>query len=183
MKSAFLVVIIALALPVRPAGTAVAQEPPPLTGAYDPETLLRQLEKLVEARDWKSYAEYLSPGFRFIPYASLWVEYPTMEWDLWGRDREIDFIEEMVTGGGQSSLRLLDKVLDAGLESHGRSEWDLIYTLVSRQTVFRSRAIFVFEEVDNLWYLREWIDTTIENDPETGAQLQTSGSLREALSH
>jgi hypothetical protein len=37
-------------------------------------------------------------------------------------------------------------------------------------------------KVDNLWYLREWIDTTMETDKKTGDFLQTSGSLRGALS-
>ena len=177
------IALLILVLCVGPASAERPQpQPQPLTGAFDPETLLLQLEQLVKNRDWKTYGTYLSPGFRFIPYASLWVEYPTMEWDLWGKHRELDFIQEMVAPHHRASLNLLDNVLDPGLESHGRAEWDLVYTLVSRGMVFQSRAIFVFEEVDNLWYLREWVDTTIENDPESGADLQTSGSLREALS-
>ena len=133
------IALLILVLCIGPA-SAEQPQPQPLTGAYDPETLLLQLEQLVKNRDWKTYGTYLSPGFRFIPYASLWVEYPTMEWDLWGQWRELDFIQELVAPNHRSSLNLLDNVLDRGLESHGRAEWDLVYTLVSLEMVFQSRA-------------------------------------------
>ena len=48
--------------------------------------------------------------------------------------------------------------------------------------MFKSRAIFVFEKVDNLWYLLEWTDTTIETAKESGLAFTTSGTLRGVLS-
>jgi hypothetical protein len=156
--------------------------PDPLTGAFDPEQVLVNLEQRIAEQDWKRYGDFLSPKFRFIPYSSVYLEYPTAEWALWGRDREIQFIEELVSPSYDgATLVLLDGVVDRGPESRGRAEWDIIYTLTARDQVFRSRAIFVFEKLDNLWYLREWIDTTIETDEETQAAWQTSGSLRGAL--
>jgi hypothetical protein len=158
------------------------KRPEPLTGAFDPEQVLVNLEKRVADRDWKRYGDFLAKEFRFIPYSSVYLEYPSAGWALWGFDREIHFIEKLVSPShGGATLVLLDGVVDRGPESRGRAEWDIVYTLTTRGQVFRSRAIFVFEQVDNLWYLREWIDTTIETDPDTGIAWQTSGSLRGAL--
>ena len=163
-------------------GAGAAQRPEPLTGAFDPEQVLVNLEQRVADRDWKRYRDFLAKEFRFIPYSSVYVEYPSAEWALWGRDREILFMEELLSPSHRgATLVLLEGVVDRGLESRGRAEWDIIYTLATRGQVFRSRAIFVFEKLDNLWYLREWIDTTIETDKETGAAWQTSGSLRGSL--
>ena len=153
-----------------------------MTGAFDPEQVLVNLEQTVKDRDWKRYGDFLAEDFRFIPFDSVPLEYPAVEWDKWDRAREIGFIEELVSPNYGAVLELLDNVLDRGLESHGRAEWDILYSLATRGQVFRSRAIFVFEKVDNLWYLREWIDTTIETDKETGAAFSTSGSLRVVLS-
>ncbi len=161
---------------------ASSQRPEPLTGAFDPEQVLVNLEQIVKARDWKRYGDFLAGEFRFIPYDSVPIEYPLVKWEEWGREREIWFIQELVSPDHGATLDLLGNVLDRGHESKGRLEWDLVYTLVSRGQVFRSRAIFVFERVDNLYYLRRWIDTTIETEKETEAAIPTSGSLRGALS-
>jgi len=161
---------------------AAAQKGKPLTGAFDPEQVLVNLEQTVKERDWRRYGDFLAEDFRFIPFDSVPLEHPAVEWDEWGHAREIRFIEELVSPNFGAVLELRDNVLDRGIESHGRAEWDILYSLTTRGQVFRSRAVFVFEKVDNLWYLREWIDTTIETDEESGAAFSTSGSLRVVLS-
>ena len=88
----------------------------------------------------------------------------------------------MVGPNRGATLDLFGGILERGRESRGKAEWDLVYTLESMGQVFRSRAIFVFQKIDNLWYLLEWTDTTIENDEDTDSPPATSGSLRGALS-
>ncbi len=163
-------------------GSASAKRAEPLAGAFDPEQVLVNLEQVVKERDWKRCGDFLAKEFRFIPYDSVPLECPRVKWVKWGRVQEIGFIQELVSPDHRATLNLLGNVLDRGHESQGRIEWDLVYTLVSRDQVFRSRAIFVFEKVDNLWFLRRWIDTTIETDKKSGAAFPTSGSLRGALS-
>jgi len=172
----------ALASLLLTGGPASAERAEPLTGAFDPEQVLVNLEQIVEERNWQRYGDFLAREFRFIPYDSVPIEYPLVKWEEWGRKREVRFVEELVSPDHGARLDLLDNVLDLGQESQGRAEWDLVYTLVSRDQVFRSRAIFIFEKVDNLWYLLRWIDTTIETEKESGAAIPTSGSLRGALS-
>ncbi len=163
-------------------GPTAAQKDKPLTGAFDPEQVLVNLEQTVKDRDWRRYGDFLAEDFRFIPFDSVPLEHPAVEWDEWGRAREIRFIEELVSPNYGAVLELRNNVLDRGPESNDRAEWDILYSLVTRGQVFRSRAIFVFERVDDLWYLREWIDTTIETDKETESAFSTSGSLRVVLS-
>jgi hypothetical protein len=163
-------------------GPEIPQVPPPFSGAFDPEELLIQMEQRVEERDWKKYGDLLAEDFRFIPYSGVYVEIPTVPWDLWCRSWELQFFEDLLSGGG-ASLSLLENVLDPGPESRGRAEWDLVYKFSSRYGTFSSRAIFVFVKVDNRWFLKEWIDTTMETDEETEGFLQTSGSLRRAVFH
>ena len=178
--SYFLITILAALLLV--AGPAAAQKGKPLTGAFDPEQVLANLELTVKERDWRRFGDFLAEDFRFIPFDSVPLEHPSVEWDKWGREREIRFVEELVSPNFGAVLELREHILVRGPESHDRAEWDLIYSLVTRGQLFRSRAIFVFERVDDLWYLREWTDTTIETDKETGAAFSTSGSLRVILS-
>lgn len=165
-------------------GEAVAwdQKAKPLSGAFDPEQVLVNLEKSVEDRDWNRYADFLADDFRFIPFDSVLLEHPPVDWEKWGRAREVAFVRELMDPNQGATLDLLDNVLERGRESEGRAEWDLVYTLDFGGQLFRSRAIFVFERVDNLWYLREWTDTTIETGKESGDALPTSGSLRVILS-
>lgn len=159
-----------------------SQHPKPLTGGFDIDEVLTELEKTVLERDWKRYSDFLTSDFSFTPYHSVVQEYPGVKWGEWGRAREISFIRELVAPEFGAVLKLRGQILDKSPESHGRAEWDLVYSLDSRGGIFKSRAILVFEKIDNLWFLREWIDTTIESDKETGAAFQTSGSLRGMLS-
>ena len=182
MKFLSSILITALAYLLLVPGPAAAQKAKPMTGAFDPEQVLANLEQTVKERDWIRFGDFLAEDFRFIPFDSVPLEHPAVEWEKWDRAREIRFIEELVSPNYGATLDLLDNVLDRGIESHGRAAWDLLYSLATRGQVFRSRAIFVFEKVDNLWYLREWIDTTIETNEKTGAELSTSGSLRVVLS-
>lgn len=165
-------------------GTAVAgdRKAKPMSGAFDPEQVLANLEQAIRNRDWNRYADFLAADFSFIPFDSVLMEHPPVDWEEWGRAREVAFIRELVNPNRGATLQLLENVLERGLEAKGRSEWDLVYTLNYGGQRYRSRAVFVFERVDNLWYLREWIDTTIEMDKITGKTWSTSGSLRVILS-
>lgn len=164
------------------ANGTTAQKPEPLTGGFDPDDVLANLEQRIKERDWKRYGDFLAPDFRFVPYSAVPQEYPNVAWDDWGLKQEIRFIRELVSPSHRASLVLRDEILDQGQESRGRAEWDLVYTLTSRGQVFRSRAVFVFVKMDNLWFLQEWIDTTVETEEETESFLATSGALRGALS-
>jgi hypothetical protein len=174
-------VIVAAATLLLAGSPAEKKAPAPLTGGFDPEDVLLNLERIVQRRDWQRYGDYLAADFRFIPYSGVYQEIPPVPWDLWDREWELKFIERLLSPTRGASLSLLEKVLDRGPESGDRAEWDLVYHLVSGGVQFRSRAIFVFVKVDNRWFLREWIDTTVETDPLSGGLLQTSGSLRGAI--
>jgi len=182
MKSFRLVLSVILAALAMQATGAPVRRPAPLTGGFDPEDVLVNLEQRIQDRDWKRYGDFLAPDFRFVPFSAVEQDYPSVKWNDWGRKQEIRFIQELVSPGYTASLNLRDRILDRGHESRDRAEWDLVYTLTSRGETFKSRAIFVFARVDNLWFLLEWIDTTIETDRETGSPFATSGTLRGALS-
>ena len=156
-------------------------KPAPLTGGFDIQEVLTQLEKTVGDRDWKRYGEFLTPDFRFTPYDAVVSSYPEVKWEEWDLLQEKTFIRHLTAPYNRAALKLRGQIIDRGQESHGRAEWDLVYTLVYQGREFKSRAIFVFEKIDNLWFLREWIDTTIEYDKETRKALETSGSLRAML--
>lgn len=163
-------------------GPETPSQPPPFSGAFDPEELLLQMEQRVKARDWKRYGDLLAKDFRFVPYSGVYTEIPAVPWDLWGRHWELQFFNDLLSSG-EATLSLLDNVLDPGPESRDRAEWDLVYNFNSRYGLFSSRAIFVFVKVDNRWFLKEWIDTTLETDPKTEEFIQTSGSLRRLVFH
>lgn len=160
---------------------ASAQKPAPMTGAFDPGDVLENLEQRVEDRDWIRYRDFLSDDFRFVPFPQVTHDYPMVDWDSWGIEEEIRFIREFVSPSQTASLDLTGQVLEKGRESRGRAEWDLVYTMNFSGQAFQSRATMVFEKVDNLWFLLEWVDTTMETEEDTGSTLETSGTLRGAL--
>jgi hypothetical protein len=180
MKIFFFVLVLAGLLVTGAPGADT--KPDPLSGAFDPEQVLLNLEATVKARDWKRYADFLAPGFRFVPFAAIPTDYPGVDWEQWDRKQEIVFIRELVGPDRGAVLDLSGRILDKGRESHGKAEWDLVYTIESMGQVFTSRAVFVFQKIDNLWYLAAWTDTTIESEEDTARPLPTSGSLRGALS-
>lgn len=163
-------------------GPETPPQPPPFSGAFDPEELLLKMEQRVKERDWKRYGDLITEDFRFIPYSGVYTEIPAVPWDLWGRNWELQFFNDLLSSGG-ATLSLLENVLDRGPESRDRAEWDLVYNFHSRYGSFSSRAIFVFVKVDHRWFLKEWIDTSMETDQKTGDFIQTSGSMRRAVFH
>lgn len=162
-------------------GPEADPKPAPLTGGFDIEDVLTQLEKTVADRDWKRYGDYLTEDFRFTPYDAVISAHPEVKWEKWDLLQEKSFIRQLTAPYNHAALKLRGQILDRGPESDGLAEWDLVYTLVYQDREFKSRAIFVFQEIDNLWFLREWIDTTIEYNPATHKAVQTSGSLRALL--
>ena len=76
----------ALAAFILATGPAAAKGPPPLTGAFDPEQVLINLEKTLKNRDWKRYGEFLAEDFRIV------IGHDTSQRDLARRDQILQLV-------------------------------------------------------------------------------------------
>ena len=148
----------------------------PLSGAGDPEELLRYLAQAADEDDAPLYISCLDDSFRFVPYHSVPSQYPDIDWKHWGRKQERIFAEEWL-GPMRTAGLDLDLILDRTSISLDQEEWDVFYQMVLDGAQFSSRAVFVMRRVGHRWYLAEWIDTTLLVMG-NGVWVPTSGAAR-----
>lgn len=151
----------------------------PMTGAESPSAVLGKLQSAVNTRDEKLWADCLVDTFRFTPYAGVVASYPKLKWDEWGFAREMNFVRWLLSPARKVDLDLLGNVIERGMQSRGKSEWEIVYTLTVDGTTFRGRATLGFVEIRSLWYLAEWTDT--RQELYEGALAPTSGEVRAAI--
>jgi hypothetical protein len=151
----------------------------PMTGAESPAQVLGKLQTAVSTRDRELWADCLVDSFRFTPYAGVVASYPQINWDEWGLARELNFVEWLLSPARKADLDLLGHVIERGIQSRNKSEWELVYTLTVDGTTFRGRATFRFVEIRSLWYLASWTDTRQELYDNTLAP--TSGEVRASI--
>ncbi len=174
--------VLAVVLTACAAGLAFAAKDQPvqaMTGQPSPAAVLGRLQKSVEERVPQQYRECLADSFRFTPNPAVAAAYPQLPWKRWGVDQEFEFIRWMCAPTRTVEFHLMDDVQDKGIESRGKSEWEIIYTLLVDGEAFRGRAVLEFIEIRQLWYLASWTDTR----PEAweGRVVPTSGEARASL--
>lgn len=182
MKRLAEITIVAAVLSACMAGPSLAAKEQPvqaMTGQPSPSAVLGRLQAAIEERVPQRYRESLADSFRFTPVAAVAAAHPEVPWRRWGVDQEFEFIRWMCAPTRTVEFHLLDDVLDRGIQSRGKCEWEIIYTLLVDGEAFRGRAVLNFVEIRKLWYLESWTDTRPE--PWEGRIVPTSGVARATL--
>jgi len=167
-----LVVCILVLVPALLPGQAEAQDRSRLTGAFDPQEVVTELVASWKRDDVRRYMDCLADSFLFVPDLSARIAYPEVDWPRYGLGRERAFFDAT-----RGSLELVE-ILEKGLEVRNQAAWEVIYRLRTSEGSSVGRATFIFAEIEQRWYLLQWIDTAAEQDPDTKQQLPTSGHLR-----
>ena len=182
MKRLAEIAFVAAVLSACAAGPALAAKEQPvqaMTGLPSPSAVLGRLQTAIEDKVPQRYRESLADSFRFTPVAAVAAAYPDLPWQRWGVEQEFEFIRWMCSPTRTVEFHLLDDVLDRGIQSRGKCEWEIIYTLLVDGEAFRGRAILNFIEIRQLWYLESWTDTRAE--AWEGRVVPTSGEARATL--
>lgn len=151
----------------------------PMTGGETPAEVLGKIQTAVHTRDRELWADCLVDTFRFTPYAGVVASYPDLKWEEWGFTRELNFINWLLSPARKVDLDLLGNVIERGIQSRGKSEWEIVYTLTVDGTTARGRATLRFVEIRSLWYLASWTDTRRELYENVLAP--TSGAVRASI--
>ncbi|MFO7655338.1 MAG: hypothetical protein R6X25_16175 [Candidatus Krumholzibacteriia bacterium] len=166
---------------------------PPVSGdviQYSPQTSARSvwanMELALENTDPGGWDQNVSADFRYLPDPDTEVAHPTVNWENWGKADEMDFIVGWFGSNVEIEADLVDDPIQTADPGGLTGEWELIYLIrvtdeFGRETRYRGRAFIGFESPGNFWYVSHWRDVQGEEDPVSGASLQTLGAIRGAI--
>jgi len=127
-------------------------------------------------------------GFVYEPDSDTEQANPSVDWDSWGKDAEMNFINSWFATDVTISANLRDTDINTPDGSGGVAEWEIIYLLsvVDNQsgstTRYRGNAVLRFTVEGSYWFLTYWRDQNGEPDPDNpGSTLPTMGALRAAF--
>ncbi len=138
-------------------------------------------------RDTGGWDTALSPNFVYEPDGQTEQAYPNIDWTSWGKDAEMDFINSLFASGVTIQANLRDTDISTPAGAGGIAEWEVIYlvTVTDQQTGsltrYRATATLRFTLEGSYYFLSYWRDVQGEEDPDTGAPLESLGSLRGAF--
>lgn len=142
----------------------------------------------LENKDTGGWDAAVSVDFVYEPDSQTELAYPGVDWSQWGKQQEMDFISSWFASGIEIQANLLDGDDDVTPDgAGGLAEWTITYqlTVTDSQTGsvarYRAKAVLEFTLEGSYYYLSSWRDEQGEEDPETGATLETMGMLRGAF--
>lgn len=138
-------------------------------------------------RDTGGWDTAISDDFVYVPDGDTEQAYPAVDWTNWDKQAEMGFINSFFATGVTISANLLDTAISTPDGAGGLAEWEVIYFLTVTDpqsgsvTNYRASAVLEFTLEGSYWFLSYWRDEQGEEDPETGATLETMGRLRGAF--
>lgn len=187
--------LLSLVVPLAAGGCLFEpREPePPTTQAIDylprsnPDNIWENCRLALINRDTGGWDTAVSESFRYEPDSDTRQAYPDIDWGQWGKDREMSFINSWFSSGVQIQADLRETEINTPGGADGFAEWELIYLLTVTDsqtgtvTRYRASAVLQFTLEGSYYYLSYWRDEQGEEDPDTGAALETMGRLRGAF--
>lgn len=189
--------LICLSLPALIAGGGCLFEPrdpePPTSRAIDylprssAANIWENCRLALVNQDAGGWDTAVSANFVYLPDSETQQAYPEVFATAWDKDREMNFISSWFASDVQIQANLRDQDISTPDGAGGLAEWEIIYllTVTDRQTGsvtrYRATAILQFSLEGSYYYLSSWRDQQGEEDPDTGAALETMGRLRGAF--
>ncbi len=153
----------------------------PLTGAPDPDTVIRVLERAVQERNFDDYRSVLADSFVYVADLGTVAMYPKIDWDHWGIKEEEGFLKRLFSPVLKAKLNLTEKVNERGMPYDQRARYEITYKLEIEGKVFVAEGTFLLVEADNRWYLWKWEETMPVNKESSGEVFPNSGEVRASL--
>jgi hypothetical protein len=138
-------------------------------------------------RDTGGWDTAVSENFVYVPDSDTEQAYPAVDWANWDKDAEMDFINSWFASGVTIVADLRDTDINTPPGDGGVAEWEIIYLLTVEDaqtgsiTRYRGSAVLEFTLEGSYYFLSYWRDEQGEEDPDTGAPLETMGRLRGAF--
>lgn len=165
-------------------GSALADEKvmgKPMTGAPDPDAVLKILETAVQNRSREDYRDALADSFVYVTDLTNEAMYPSIDWNNWGINEEVDFLDRLLSPVLSAELRLIENIDERGMPADHRAHYRITYQLIIEGHIYTAEATFDFVETDNRWYLWKWEEIMPVNVPSGGGVFSNSGEARASL--
>ncbi len=184
MKQRFITLAFLLVL-VLMIGSGLAIEPgkagDPMTGADDPDLVLQKLEVSVIKRDFDEYRSVLSDSFVYVADLGTVSMYPDIKWDHWGLTKEEGFLTRLMSPVLKCELNLTDNITERGMPYNKEARYEITYMLKIQGKKYVGSGLFVFEEINQRWFLLRWEEIMPITDKSTGTFFTNSGEVRASL--
>jgi hypothetical protein len=138
-------------------------------------------------RDASGWDTAVSENFVYVPDSDTEQAYPQVDWANWRKAAEMEFVSRWFASNVTIEADLRDDPINTPAGSGGLAEWELIYlvavtdTQTGAITRYRGRAVLQFTLEGSYYFLSYWRDEQGEQDPDSGATLETMGRLRGAF--
>ena len=164
----------------EPPGTIQIDYFPPLST----DNVLANLELALAGGDPSGYERMLSDDFRYVPDSGVLTNYPGVDWDNWGKEREVAWVGSFL---GNVESVTADLQAEGFGDEPGTSTAELryVYALTvteigNSQVPYRAQANFELLIDGTEWRLSRWTDEQGETDPDGGGLLPSLGQRRGA---
>jgi len=154
--------------------------------ASDPGNVVFNLEQALIELDPGGFQNMLSPDFRYEPDSGTLSNYPTVDWDNWGYDEEVAFINSFLSNVDGVTAKLNLEIVEGDESGTGT---EALVRYISSASVqegggevkYRSLTTMEFRIEGTFWFLVRWFDEQGETDPDTSSLLPTLGQRRGAF--
>lgn len=152
----------------------------------DAANVLANAETALNFLDVSGYEDAISEDFTYIADSETVNDWPGVDWENWGREQELAFINAFFTSGSTVEVDLRDTDITTDDISGTEGEWEVIYFLKETATDgseigYRGRMLVGFKLETSFVFITRWEDLEGQDDPDTGAALTTLGRLRGAF--
>jgi len=152
-----------------------------ITGAGDPDLVLKMMEVSVNQRLFDDYRSVLSDSFVYVPDLGMVDMYPDIAWDKWDITKEEGFLKRLMSPVLKAELILTDFITERGMPYNQEARYEINYMLKIQGNEYAGEGLFIFEEIDKRWYLKRWEEITPILNQTTGANYTNSGEIRASL--
>ena len=151
------------------------------SGGEGPDAILRIMEIAVNQHALADYRSVLSDSFVYVPDLATVSMYPDINWDQWDITTEEGFLTWFLSPVLKSELNVTERITERSMPYDNQASYVITYMIKVQGKQFYGSAKFVFEEIDDAWYLLRWEEVELTTNENTGGYYTNSGELRAAM--
>mgnify|MGYP006935329190 CR=1 FL=1 len=146
-----------------------------------PDAVLRTMEIAVNQNSFADYRSVLSDSFVYVADPGTVSMYPDINWDQWDISVEEGFMKWFLSPVLKSEMNVTERITERGMPYDNQASYVITYMIKVQGKSFYGSGKFVFEEVDETWFLLRWEEVEHTTNANTGGYHTNSGELRAAM--
>jgi len=151
------------------------------TGTEGPDAILRIMELAVNQHNFADYRSVLSDSFVYVADPGTVSMYPEINWDQWDITVEEGFLKWFLSPVLKSELNVTERITERGMPYDHKASYVITYMIKVQGKPFYGSGLFVFEEINEQWYLLRWEEVELTTNKNTGGYYTNSGEIRASM--